>query len=55
MAKPINPTPKLDSKSSRDFRIKMAACEKSHVGPIPTPRLDNVIRTIMADARKDKE
>jgi hypothetical protein len=55
MAKPITPTPKLDAKESKLFREKMERDSLVRVGPIPTPKLDNAIRMIMADARKEKE
>ena len=55
MALPISPTPKLDQKSSDSFLKRVESDLKEPMGAIATPRLDNAVNAIMADAHRDKE
>ncbi len=55
MAKLIKPTPKLDEHSSQLFLKQVAANLKNKTRAIPTPNIDNTIRSIMCDALRNKK
>jgi hypothetical protein len=52
MARPITPTPKLDRDASEIFLKQVNKDLRSPVGPVSTPRLDDAIKKIMADAHQ---
>ncbi len=52
MARPIAPTPKLDRKATEKFMRKVGRDLKRPVGLVATPKLDNVIKMIKADAQQ---
>jgi len=54
MAKPIAPTPRLDIKESSKFLENMERDRDRPMGPVPTPKIDNVIEKILDDARQSK-
>jgi hypothetical protein len=54
MARPIKPTPVLDSKSGERFILKVEAGQKSKTGPVPTPKLADTLKRFAADAAKEK-
>ena len=51
MARPIAPTPKLDAKQTRKFLAKVDEGLKNPMGPVPTPKVAEAIKKVMADAR----
>lgn len=53
MALPIAPTPKLDAKASASFLRRIDKDLNKPMGAVATPRLDNAIKKIMADACKN--
>jgi hypothetical protein len=55
MARPISPTPKLDKKSSEYFLKRIESDLKKPIGAVATPRLENAVTMIMADAHRNKE
>lgn len=55
MAKLIKPTPKLDKHSSRLFLKQVAENIEKKTRAIPTPNIDNTIRSIMCDALRNKK
>jgi len=55
MALPISSTPKLGKDASKKFIKKVERDLKKKVGKIPTPKLNEAIRTIKADADKVKK
>jgi hypothetical protein len=50
MARPIAATPKLDAQSSEKFLNKVEQNLKPPARHTPTPKVDNMIRVMMADA-----
>lgn len=55
MARPIAPTPKLGAKASRDFMDRVERDLNEPVKPVPTPKVDEAIKVVMADATKEKK
>ncbi len=55
MALPIAPTPKLDAKASASFLKRIEKDLHNPMGAVATPRLNNAIKKIMADAYKNKK
>ncbi len=55
MARPIAPTPSLDAKSWHLFLKRVDRDLKKPVGPVPTPKIDQAIKMIMADANKQED
>ena len=55
MARPIAPTPSLSAKAYRKFMDRVKRDLKKPLGPVPTPRLDEAIRMVMADALNRKK
>jgi hypothetical protein len=55
MARPITPTPRLDSKASKRFLKEVSDNLNKPSKPIPTPRLHSAIKIIIADALSSKK
>lgn len=51
MARPIAPTPKLDAKATKKFLSKVKEGLMKPTGPIPTPKIDSAVKTVMTHAR----
>ena len=55
MARPIAATPMLDAKATQEFLARIDRDRDKPMGPIPTTRVDDVIKKIMADATERKK
>jgi len=55
MATPIAPTPTLDRRSSIAFLNQVIRNLKKTTKAVPTPKIDNTIRSIMDDALRKKK
>ncbi len=55
MARPIAPTPRLNKQETRRFLQMVKKDLKRPVGPIPTPKDEEVIRLIMSDADRSEK
>ena len=55
MSRPIAPTPSLNAKEWRRFTDRVERDLKNPVGLVPTPRLDEAIKMVMADAKRRKK
>ena len=55
MSRPITPTPKLDKRSTASFLERIIKDETNTAKAIATPKLDDAIRKIMADAYESKK
>ncbi len=54
MARPIRPTPVLDSSNAKIFLDKVERNSGVKVGPVDTPKLAEALKRFSADARKEK-
>lgn len=54
-SRPITPTPSLNEKEWRRFMDRVEQDLKKPTGPVPTPRLEEAIKMVMADARRRKK
>lgn len=54
MARPIKPTPVLDSDSARVFLNKVEQNQGVRTGPTPTPKLAETLKRFSADVEKKK-
>lgn len=55
MATPIAPTPTLDRESSIKFLNQVSKNLDKRSRPVPTPRIDSTISTIMKDALREQK
>ena len=52
MALPIAPTPRLDVKATKKFLNMVERGLEEPMNPIPTLKIDNAIKKVIADARR---
>lgn len=50
MARPIAPTPKLDTRSSEEFLNRVERDLRTPAPYTPTPKVDKIIKVIMCNA-----
>jgi hypothetical protein len=53
MSRPIAPTPKLRGKAARKFLETVEKDLQNPVGPVSTPKINEVIKIIMLDSDKE--